>query len=122
MDIEQLLKRLENALDIIESIPELKEMVRISLSRINEEVPKKTEPKKQMLTAGETADYLGITKSYLYKLTMRKEIPYYKPNGKTMYFDLDKITSWIKNCRISTNKELEEKANTYLLNKKRIKL
>ena len=34
-----------------------------------------------MLTSEEAAKYLGVTTGYLYKLTMRKKIPYYKPFG-----------------------------------------
>ena len=37
---------------------------------------------KEVLTSDETARYMGISKSYLYKLTMRQEIPHYKPTGK----------------------------------------
>lgn len=42
---------------------------------------------KEILTAEETADFLGISKNYLYKLTHRHEIPYYRPNGKLIYFE-----------------------------------
>ena len=31
---------------------------------------------KDILTSDEVAKYLGISRSYLYKLTMRKEIPH----------------------------------------------
>ena len=47
-----------------------------------------------MLTSGEAAKYLGVTKGFLYKLTMGKKIPYYKPFGNKNYFlrrDLDRI-------------------------------
>lgn len=37
---------------------------------------------KEVLTSDEVARYMGISKSYLYKLTMRNEIPHYKPMGK----------------------------------------
>lgn len=47
----------------------------------------------EMLTSEEAAKYLGVTTGYLYKLTMRKKIPYYKPFGNKNYFcrtDLDR--------------------------------
>jgi hypothetical protein len=37
---------------------------------------------KEVLTSIETAQYMGISRSYLYKLTMKCEIPHYKPLGK----------------------------------------
>lgn len=42
---------------------------------------------KEVLTSDEAARYMGISKSYLYKLTMRAEIPHYKPMGKICYFN-----------------------------------
>lgn len=42
---------------------------------------------KDVLTSDEAAVYLGVSKSFLYKLTMRKEIPHYKPNGKLCFFE-----------------------------------
>ena len=42
---------------------------------------------KEVLTSDEAAEYMGISKSYLYKLTMRKQIPHYKPMGKMCYFN-----------------------------------
>lgn len=119
-DIEGLIRRLENALNIIESLPELKEMIVKSINNSNDNNRVKIkEPNKQVLTADEAADYLGITRSYLYKMTMRKEIPYYKPNGKNLYFDLDELNSWIKKCRVSSQFEIEERARTYFTNKKK---
>ena len=41
---------------------------------------------KTMLTSDEAARYMGISKTYLYKLTMLRKIPYYKPMGKMCYF------------------------------------
>lgn len=42
---------------------------------------------KEVLTSDEVARYMGISKSYLYKLTMRNETPHYKPMGKVCYFN-----------------------------------
>ena len=59
------------------------------------------------LTHSEAAKYLGLTKGYLYKLTMQKKIPYYKPFGNRCYFkreDLDKV---LKGNAIESNEETE---------------
>lgn len=73
---------------------------------------------KAILTVNETAAYLGISKNYLYKLTMRKEIPYYRPTGKIIYFDRKELEEWIKaNNRISTMQEINEQAQRYCMKK-----
>ena len=42
---------------------------------------------KEVLTTAEASAYLGLSESYLYKLTSSKRIPHYKPNGKLVYFN-----------------------------------
>ena len=37
---------------------------------------------KEVLTTAEASAYLGLSESYLYKLTSSKRIPHYKPNGE----------------------------------------
>ena len=41
---------------------------------------------KGVLTLPEAADYLGLSKSYLYKLTSKKILPHSKPLGKKLFF------------------------------------
>lgn len=55
---------------------------------------------KEVLTADEVARYLGISKSYLYKLTMRREIPHYKPLGKMCYFNRREIEAWLQTYKV----------------------
>ena len=68
---------------------------------------------KEVLTSDETALYMGVSKSYLYKLMMRKEIPHYKPMGKMCYFNRQELEQWLQQNRCSTNNELEQKAQSY---------
>lgn len=49
----------------------------------------------------EAANFLGISKSQLYKLTSGKQIPHYKPTGKLLRFSLDELTDWIKSAKVS---------------------
>lgn len=51
---------------------------------------------RRMLTTEEAASFLGMTLDGLRGLTHRKLIPYYKPNGKNMYFDVDELIAWQK--------------------------
>ena len=68
---------------------------------------------KAVLTSDEAARYLGITKSYLYKLTMLRKIPHSKPMGKMVYFDRLELEAWLRSNRVATNDELERKAEAY---------
>lgn len=69
--------------------------------------------KKEVLTSDEAARYLGISKSYLYKLTMRREIPHYKPMGKMCYFNRRELEAWLQSNRVASDAELTAKAAAY---------
>ena len=60
---------------------------------------------KEVLTSDEAARYMGISKSYLYKLTMKQEIPHYKPMGKMVYFNRVELENWLQSNRIATKLE-----------------
>ena len=45
-------------------------------------IEKKLDLHKKMLTVDDVSSYTGISKSYLYKLTSSQSIPHYKPTGK----------------------------------------
>ncbi len=70
---------------------------------------------KEVLTSDEAARYMGISKSYLYKMTMRKQIPHYKPMGKICYFNRLEMEQWLQSNRVATDEELTERANTYCM-------
>lgn len=69
---------------------------------------------KNVLTFEETAEYMGVSKSHLYKLTMNRSIPHYKPRGKMVYFDREELEAWLKQNRVATSEEMEAKATSYL--------
>lgn len=50
---------------------------------------------KKVLTFEEACSYMGISESLLYKLTVAKEVPHYKPRGKMLYFDKEELDSWL---------------------------
>ena len=72
---------------------------------------------KEVLTLAEAAIYMGVTKSYLYKLTMRKEIPHYKPCGKMCYIRRAELEAWLTRNRVATDEELSQRAQTYCVTK-----
>jgi excisionase family DNA binding protein len=72
---------------------------------------------KEVLTSDEVARYMGISKSYLYKLTMRGDIPHYKPMGKICYFNRQEIEQWLQRNKVATNEEIEKQAEDYCIKK-----
>lgn len=57
---------------------------------------------KEVLTTSEASVYLGVSESYIYKLTSSKQIPHYKPNGKLVYFNRKELCEWAMRNRIQT--------------------
>ena len=57
---------------------------------------------KEVLTSDEAAQYTGISKSYLYKLTMLQKIPHYKPMGKMCYFNRLELEAWLQSNKVET--------------------
>lgn len=74
---------------------------------------------KEMLTTEEAAAYLRVSKSYLYKQTSKKLIPYYKPTGKLCYFKKSDLDAWLMTGRVLTQNEIEQKAQAYCLKRRK---
>ena len=72
---------------------------------------------KEVLTSDEAARYLGISKSYLYKMTMQQKIPHYKPMGKMCYFNRVELEQWLQSNRVATDEEISQKAQQYCMKK-----
>ena len=77
---------------------------------------------KNVLNFNEAARYLELSHSHLYKLTSAGNIPFYKPNGKKLYFNRAELDTWLLRNRSSTQEEIDQKAADYLINKGRVKL
>lgn len=70
---------------------------------------------KEVLTSDEAARYMGISKSYLYKLTMRREIPHSKPMGKVCYFNRKELEGFLQGGRVATAAEINSQAQAYCM-------
>ena len=68
---------------------------------------------KNVLSADEAAAYLNVSKSYLYKLTIARKIPFSKPLGKMCYFDRLELEAWLLSNRVATSDEITERAQAY---------
>lgn len=65
---------------------------------------------KDVLTLEEAALFMGISKSSLYKMTHKHELPFYRPNGKLIYFEKSELVKWMLQNRSMTEDEIKEAA------------
>lgn len=76
-------------------------------------ITQKAITQKEVMTVDDVCEFLGFKKSYIYKLTHLRDIPYYKPEGKVLFFKRSEITDWVLRNRHKTVRELESDAATY---------
>lgn len=99
--MDEILNRLENLRGLIES------------QGINQ---------KEVLNMVEASKYLELSVSHLYKLTSAGSIPFYKPNGKKLYFKRTELDAWLLRNRSASKDEIEQEAANYLMRKGRVQL
>ena len=71
---------------------------------------------KNVLTIDDVVTLTGLSKSHIYKLTCNHQIPFYKPNGKYVYFERKEVEAWMLQNRVETQAETEAKALAYVVN------
>jgi excisionase family DNA binding protein len=71
---------------------------------------------KNVLTIDDVTVLTGLSKFYIYKLISQREIPYFKPAGKNVYFDRTEIENWMRRNRHNTHAEAEQAAAAYIVN------
>lgn len=86
------------------------------LVEILEKVEKQHVGAKEILSLQEAAAYINRSKSFLYKLTFTRKIPYYLPAGKVIYFKRLELDEWITKNRMDSKEEIE---NSILTNRKK---
>ena len=85
----------------------------------NEEAMRTAESNpKAVLTFAEAVAYMGLSPSYVYKLTSGRKIPHYKPCGKVLFFNRLELESWLQQNRVATSDELKECAMNYCVTTK----
>lgn len=70
---------------------------------------------KPVLNFEEACQYTGLSKSWMYKLTHRGDIPHYKPDGKKIYFKTLEVENWLLRNKVSSNDEIKSKAAIHSL-------
>ncbi|GAB6089565.1 helix-turn-helix domain-containing protein [Spirochaeta dissipatitropha] len=56
--------------------------------------------RNDFLSVGQLADSLGVQASTVYGWTHRKQVPFYKVNGKTLLFKQSEINDWIESQKV----------------------
>lgn len=69
---------------------------------------------KRVLSLSEVATYTGYKPSYLKKLTYLGEIPFSRPNGKSIFFDREKIEEWLLRNPQKSKHEIEHAAMKHI--------
>jgi len=62
----------------------------------------------------QAAKFMGMARSSLYKMTCEQSIPFYRPNGKMIYFEKADILSWIRRNRVYTQEEIDDAARLHM--------
>ncbi|MFA6400266.1 MAG: helix-turn-helix domain-containing protein [Salinivirgaceae bacterium] len=71
--------------------------------------------RKEVLNVTETALYLEISESHLYKLTSTGTLPCYKPNGKRIYFNRHELDIWLQTNKQVSIDDIEERVSNFQL-------
>lgn len=90
------------------------ELVQKEIEQIKKFIKEQNILRKEMLTLEEATFYLGQSKSSIYKLTSKREIPFYSPGGKKLYFKRTELDEWVFRSKIIPIDEVESDVENYL--------
>jgi len=76
------------------------ENIQEQLFELKELLLKAERKEKQFYSLEQACDYLQLSKPSLYKLTSKKEITYYIPGGKKIYFQKEDLDNWVLSGRV----------------------
>jgi excisionase family DNA binding protein len=79
------------------------------LQRIEEQMNANNLASKEIFSVNEAAEFLGLKTSYLYQLTSKRLIPFYRP-GRKLYFKKSDLVDWISKHRQATVTEVINKS------------
>jgi len=89
------------------------EEIKRELKKLEQLMTRQHQSQKPILTVGECAELLGLSVSYLYRLTSEKRIPHSKPHGKKVYFRREEIIEWALSNRITPDGEITDCIRTH---------
>jgi excisionase family DNA binding protein len=64
----------------------------------------------ELMDTHAAAKLLGLSRSYLLKLTMKRALPFSKPGGKKILFSRRQLIEWAKGSRVKTAGEIDAEA------------
>lgn len=73
---------------------------------------------KKVLSFSEACSHTGFAPSYMYKLTSSNKIPYSKPLGGKIFFDREKLDTFLLSNPVKTTSEIEAAASTHVTTRK----
>jgi excisionase family DNA binding protein len=60
---------------------------------------------QEIMTAEQVAKMLGRSKKTIYMMVLKKQIPHYKPNRKSLYFRKSEVEAWAFANKISAESQ-----------------
>ena len=72
------------------------------------------QPQNRVMTIDQACQYLGYSKSTVYKMTSAGILPFSKPNGGSLFFDREKLEAWMLGNPSTSRAEKEIQAATYV--------
>ena len=73
---------------------------------------------KKYSSLKEVASFLGLSQNYIYELVHQRKIPFYKPFGKKLMFNLDEVKATIEGSKVeskATYSDIDLAANNLML-------
>lgn len=71
---------------------------------------------RKILSLADFCEYTGLSKQTVYKLTSTQGVPHSK-RGRRIFFDREKVDTWILENQVATHSEIQQQAKEYLLKK-----
>ena len=104
-----------------EALPQVVQELNAKIDNITSllQSAKSTEKVKDLLNIQEAASFLNLSKATLYSKVHKRELPFMK-QGNRLYFSRMELTDYIKSGKVLSDKEVEEQADNYLSNYKKI--
>ena len=121
-EILDILRRFENVIEFINSRKDIEEIAnRVnkiyffvtrfgSLEKLTEHlkmIEKYIYVGKEIFTVEEAAAYLGVSTSFIYRLTSGKQITVHRPSGKLLFIDREELLNWVRKFEQLSDEELE---------------
>jgi len=85
----------------------MKHQTELQIDSIHEMIAIQSLSTKEHLNLSQAAEYLGLSKSFLYKKTSKRDgLPFYKIGNKLIYFKRTELDAWLLSNRQSTQNEI----------------